>query len=187
MGYSTLMNCRKKWLQMPTQTKYSAAGVSKITVDTNISASVPDGIIISVCLYPSFLNQLTDFHETRYKRHSSRIHPTFQILIFPGAERTSRDGSETNATSYKVKVNLSLCFLTEHHTMKAYWGSGVTAPRILDLSTRWRRVVGFKLRPLYLQGKSPSYPLDRRLGGPQSRSGRGGKEKNSQLLPEIEP
>jgi len=29
------------------------------------------------------------------------------------------------------------------------------------------------------QGKSPWYPLDRRLGGPQSRSGRGGLEKNS--------
>jgi len=29
--------------------------------------------------------------------------------------------------------------------------------------------------------------LDRRLGGPQSRSGRGGEEKNSQPLPGIEP
>jgi hypothetical protein len=30
--------------------------------------------------------------------------------------------------------------------------------------------------------------LDRRLGGPQSRSGHsGGEEKNSQLSPEIEP
>jgi hypothetical protein len=28
--------------------------------------------------------------------------------------------------------------------------------------------------------KSPLYPLDRRLGGPQSRSGRGGEGKNSQ-------
>jgi hypothetical protein len=28
------------------------------------------------------------------------------------------------------------------------------------------------------QGKSPCCPLDRRLGGPQSRSGRGGEEKN---------
>jgi hypothetical protein len=27
-------------------------------------------------------------------------------------------------------------------------------------------------------GKSPPYTLDRRLGGPQSRSGRGGEEKN---------
>jgi hypothetical protein len=28
--------------------------------------------------------------------------------------------------------------------------------------------------------------LDRRLGGPQSRSGRGGEEKNSQTLPGFE-
>jgi hypothetical protein len=36
------------------------------------------------------------------------------------------------------------------------------------------------------QGKSPWYPLDRRLGGPQSRSGRGGEEKNSQPPPGLE-
>jgi hypothetical protein len=41
-------------------------------------------------------------------------------------------------------------------------------------------------RSLYPQGKSPSYLLDRLLGGPQSRSGRGGEEKNSQPLPELE-
>jgi hypothetical protein len=41
-------------------------------------------------------------------------------------------------------------------------------------------VVSFTLRPLYPQGNSPWYPLDRRLGGPQNRSGRGGEEKNSQ-------
>jgi hypothetical protein len=33
--------------------------------------------------------------------------------------------------------------------------------------------------------KSPWYPLDRSLGGPQSRSGRGGEEKNSQPLPGL--
>jgi len=38
--------------------------------------------------------------------------------------------------SLKVKVKLSLCFLTEHNALKAYWGSGGTAPRILDLGTR---------------------------------------------------
>jgi hypothetical protein len=43
------------------------------------------------------------------------------------------------------------------------------------------------VRPRYPQGNSPWYPLDRRLGGPQSRSGRGGEEKNSKLLPELEP
>jgi hypothetical protein len=30
----------------------------------------------------------------------------------------------------KVKVKFSLC-LTKHHAMKAYWGSGGIAPRIL--------------------------------------------------------
>jgi hypothetical protein len=41
-------------------------------------------------------------------------------------------------------------------------------------------------RPLYSQGKSLWYPSDRRLGGLQSRSGRGGEEKNSQPLPGLE-
>jgi hypothetical protein len=63
--------------------------------------------------------------------------------------------------------------------MKTYWGSGGIVPRILDLETRWGRVISFTARPLYPQGKSPRYPLDRRLGGPQSRSGQG-SEKNSQ-------
>jgi len=31
--------------------------------------------------------------------------------------------------------------------------------------------------------RDPGYPLDRRLDGSQSRSGRGGEEKNSQPLP----
>jgi hypothetical protein len=48
------------------------------------------------------------------------------------------------------------------------------------LGTRRRWVVSFTPRPLYPHGKIPWYPLDRRLGGPQSRSGRGGEEKNSQ-------
>jgi hypothetical protein len=31
----------------------------------------------------------------------------------------------------KVKGNVPVLFLTEHHAMKAYWGSGGTAPLIL--------------------------------------------------------
>jgi hypothetical protein len=85
-----------------------------------------------------------------------------------------------------TKVKLSLC-LTKHHAMKTYWGSGGIAPHILDLGTRWRWMVSFTSRQLYLQGKNPLYPLDRRLGGPQSRSGRGGEEKNSQPLPGLNP
>jgi hypothetical protein len=39
--------------------------------------------------------------------------------------------------------------------MKTYWGSGGIAPRILDLSTRWRWVVSFTPRPLYPRGREP--------------------------------
>jgi hypothetical protein len=37
--------------------------------------------------------------------------------------------------------------------MKAYWGSGVIVPRIVDLGTRWSWVVSFTPRPLYPQRK----------------------------------
>jgi hypothetical protein len=64
--------------------------------------------------------------------------------------------------------------------------SGDIAPRIL-----WPRhyveVSGHLQAPAALsRGKSPCYSLNRRLGGPQSRSGRSGEEKNSQLPPGIE-
>jgi hypothetical protein len=48
-------------------------------------------------------------------------------------------------------------------------------------------VVSFTSRPLYRQGKSPWYPLDMKLGEPQSRSGRSGEEKNSQPLSVLQP
>jgi len=48
-------------------------------------------------------------------------------------------------------------------------------------------VVSFTPRPLHPQGKSPQYTLDRRLGGPQSRSEGGGEGINSQPLPGLEP
>jgi hypothetical protein len=48
-------------------------------------------------------------------------------------------------------------------------------------------MVSFAPRPLHPQEKSPWYPLDMSLAGPQSRSERGGEEKNSQPLPRLEP
>jgi hypothetical protein len=77
--------------------------------------------------------------------------------------------------------------MTEHHLMKVCFGSRGIAPLILDLITGWRWVVSFTPRPLYLQWKSPWYPLDKRLGGPQSQSERGGEERNFQPLLEFEP
>jgi hypothetical protein len=48
-------------------------------------------------------------------------------------------------------------------------------------------MVSFTPQQLYLQGKSPWYPLDRRLSENQNRSGHGGEEKNSQPLLGLEP
>jgi hypothetical protein len=78
----------------------------------------------------------------------------------------------------------SLNFTSTISIMKAYWGSGDIAARIFDLGTRWRWVVSFTPRPLYLQGKSPWYPLDRSLGGFQSVWTRWLRE-NSEPLPGI--
>jgi hypothetical protein len=95
--------------------------------------------------------------------------------------------------------------LTNCHKSCVYWYKNVKvslcfnwAPRYECLLGKWRYssthslasaldggVVSFTLRPLYFQGKSPWYPLDRRLGGLQNQSGRGGEEKNFQLPPGI--
>jgi len=56
-----------------------------------------------------------------------------------------------------------------HH--ENVWGSGSIAPHILKLGTR---CVYYQLR---LLRKSPRHPLEKSLGGPQSLSGSGGKEK----------
>jgi len=53
--------------------------------------------------------------------------------------------------------------------MKAYRGSTGTAPLFLNLDTRWRSEVNIGPRPLYPAG---------RMGGPHSRSGSFGEEKN---------
>jgi hypothetical protein len=71
--------------------------------------------------------------------------------------------------------------------MKAYWGSGGIAPRILDLGTNWRCGGPFHAPAALPRGKRPLYPLDRRLSGPRNLSGRGGEKKNSQPLPGLEP
>jgi hypothetical protein len=51
-------------------------------------------------------------------------------------------------------------------------------PSILVPGSRWRLLVSFTPWPLKPRGNRPRYPLDMRLGGPQSWSGRCGEEKN---------
>jgi hypothetical protein len=73
----------------------------------------------------------------------------------PSSAEVKNAWSYTSPTQYVfmvwclVKHNLA-CSLTEHHAMKAYWENGATAPRILNLGTRWRWVVRFMPLALYL-------------------------------------
>jgi hypothetical protein len=82
----------------------------------------------------------------------------------------------------KVKVKLSLC-ITKHRAMKTYRGVEVQLHPFLNSA------VDRGPQPLYLRAKSPRYPLDRRLAGPQSRSERSGEERKSQHCPyrEVNP
>jgi hypothetical protein len=57
---------------------------------------------------------------------------------------------------------------------------------ILDFSTRTRWIISFTPWPLYHQGNRLQYPFEMKLGGPQSRSGRCGENKNV-VLSGIEP
>jgi hypothetical protein len=77
----------------------------------------------------------------------------------------------------KGKVKLSLCLTNEALHHEDIWGSGCIDPHFLDLGTSWRWVVSFMPLPLYSRERAPPYPFYRRLGGPQSRSGRYGKGK----------
>jgi hypothetical protein len=53
-------------------------------------------------------------------------------------------------------------------------------PHILNVDCSWRWVVCFTPRPLYL-GRSPQYPLKKRLGGVQNRSRRFGVDKKNSI------
>ena len=66
------------------------------------------------------------------------------------------------------------------HAIRQYSGSRGRAPLIPNLDTRERCVIKIISQMLYPQKEHPK-PLNRRLGGSQSRSGRFGEKKN--LLP----
>jgi hypothetical protein len=70
--------------------------------------------------------------------------------------------------------------------MNAYWESGNIAPLILWPRHHMELSGQIHVPATLLQGKSLWHPLNRRLRGPQSRSGLGGEEKNSQPPPTME-
>jgi hypothetical protein len=101
----------------------------------------------------------------------------------PSVSRLSRkcrslDVSQTYwPDPYFIKVKLSLCLTNEALRREGVCECVYIGPYFLDLGTSWKWLVSFTPRPLYTRGKSPRYPLDRRLGEPQNRSGRRREEK----------
>jgi hypothetical protein len=65
-------------------------------------------------------------------------------------------------------IVVTVLFLIQDHAMKTLAKWRYSSTHSFDLDTRWKWVVSFTPRPLQPQGKSPWYPLDRKLGGPQS-------------------
>jgi hypothetical protein len=103
-------------------------------------------------------------------RHHSLLPPSFKFTLKQWGYHILR-----HALQFILLLRKWSCPCAPHH--EGVWGSGCIEPHFLDLGTSWRWVVSFTPRPLYPWGKSPRYPLDRRLGVPQSRSGRRGEEE----------
>jgi hypothetical protein len=78
---------------------------------------------------------------------------------------------------YRLQIKLSL-FLTNQKLRREHeWGSWCIEPRSLGLDISLTSVVSFTSRPFYLRQNSPLYPVDWRLYGPQSLTGRYGDVK----------
>jgi hypothetical protein len=67
------------------------------------------------------------------------------------------------------------------------WGNGGNAPLILNVCTKWVEWSVSCPYRFYSCKKSPLYQMNRRLGGPQSRSGCFGEGHSFFFLPGIEP
>jgi hypothetical protein len=77
-------------------------------------------------------------------------------------------------------------YTTNVHAMKTYRGRKGIAPLILKLGARWRWEINGTPSPLY-PGKERRNPLNKRRGGPLSRPGGFGEEKNLLPPPGIKP
>jgi hypothetical protein len=76
-----------------------------------------------------------------------------------------------------IGLKLSLCLINKALRCEDVWGNGCIDPHFLDLGSSRRWVINFEPRSLY-----PRYPMCRRLGGTQDRSGPRGEEKILQLI-----
>jgi hypothetical protein len=92
---------------------------------------------------PTLLWQLFVLHED-----------TFWSLRPPSVPNLHSSYSPTSHPPFRRSLPCEMRRVKQN-AMKKYWRNGGIAPRILDLSTRWRWVASFTPWPLYPQEKSP--------------------------------
>jgi hypothetical protein len=173
----------------------------RTVTDTDIIERITRHLPRLSCLHIHDIGLFTSWWSTGFEIH--KVHFTWQwvitgrvnkqeenLIIFHTKKRSVENKSAQCKQKWLNQVSrMEDIHLTNHHAMKTYWEVEVQLPRILNLWTIWRPVVSFTQQQLYLWDKRRRYPLDRRLGWPQSRSGRGGEKKTSQNCPyqELNP
>jgi hypothetical protein len=68
-------------------------------------------------------------------------------------------------------------YFSKDHVLTVYVGMNINLQVFSSFGTKWRRMVNLTPWNALICEKSPSYPLDTMLGGPQSMSGCSGGEK----------
>jgi hypothetical protein len=136
--------------------------------------------VVSFTLQPIFpgeivpcthrIGGLVGFRDGLDAVEARKILPLPEIELRPSSSYPVTIPTELSRSEGKVKSSLCLTNYALRH--EDVWGSGCIDQRLFDLGTSWRWVVSFTSRLLYPRVRSPSYRLDRKLGGPQRRSER---------------
>jgi hypothetical protein len=161
-----------------------STGMVHNTFDKN--QSIWKKLLENTCVHPQ-----THIHtcDTKFRLRIPNFDPMYKQLEL--YEFTCTANSVTLFTDNynfecKDHMNFFLCYLVKHYAMKAYGGSRGIDPLFLTSALDAGKLSASRPCSFTLGGKSLRYPLNWRLGGPQSRSGRSGEEKNLVLL-EIKP
>jgi hypothetical protein len=132
-------------------------------------------------------HQLLHIHLSSYHWHCTILIPTLQNKNLQRDLIPNQFNPPIILTTHLPKIHLNFNIQSSRSSKLVFspWNFGTHYSSTI-LGTRWRWVVSFTLQTLYPRGNSPRYPLDRRMGGHQSRSGSCGK-KETLALPGNEP
>jgi len=137
-------------------------------ISVNLMLHILDGTTYSyLCSFQSTEAWMYGHNATFISLNNHKFKRCFKLNLWMEGEKSS------SSSGHKMRQINYLWWLLKHRAVKMYWG--------MEVSGQLHALAALPLR------KDPLVPLDRRLNEPQSSSGRGGEEKNSQPSPVIEP